>query len=148
MAVPQQEQADAAAAAEARQQAAFPPPPPYFRIFRKAGGAASPAADGANVPQDHPLQPPPLPAAPDATFQLFGELHTVCASCRSSRMGADMPTGCCGEQLVDVPSQAKAGSIRVIALALSCPPCVRCRHSQAYLPSRCGRCMMCSLTAP
>ena len=77
MAVPQQEQADAAAAAEARQQAAFPPPPPYFRIFRSAGDAASPAADGDSPSHAHPLQPPPLPASADATFQLFGELHTV-----------------------------------------------------------------------
>jgi hypothetical protein len=77
MAVPQQEQADAAAAAEARQQAAFPPPPPYFRIFRSVGEAASPAADGGSPSDAHPLRPPPLPAAPDATFQLFGELHTV-----------------------------------------------------------------------
>lgn len=65
MADQQQQQEDPQ---QARQQAAFPPPPPYFRQFR---GAADASGDVAQ-----PLAPPPLPS-PDATFQMFGELHTV-----------------------------------------------------------------------
>ena len=61
---------------QARQQAAFPPVPPYFRRFR---GAAAEGGAGANAPPT--LAPPPLPA-PEATFQMFGELHTVsCQAC-------------------------------------------------------------------
>lgn len=93
MAVPQQEQADAAAAAEARQQAAFPPPPPYFHVFRSAADAVSRAADGGSLSDAHPLRPPPLPAAPDATFQLFGELHTVGRNCRGSKSWVAMLSG-------------------------------------------------------
>jgi hypothetical protein len=87
MAVPQQEQADAATVVEARQQAAFPPPPPYFRLFCDAAEATPASADHISHSDAQPLQPPLLPAAPDATFQLFGELHTVGSSRRMQAVG-------------------------------------------------------------